>query len=45
LCDYIIVGSGAGVGRFSARLAENGMRVLLLEAAADGRAILNTESK
>jgi choline dehydrogenase len=35
-CDYIVVGSGAGGGPLAARLAESGMRVLLLEAGADG---------
>jgi choline dehydrogenase-like flavoprotein len=34
--DYIVVGSGAGGGPLAARLAEDGMRVLLLEAGADG---------
>jgi choline dehydrogenase len=33
--DYIIVGSGAGGGPLAARLAESGMRVLLLEAGGD----------
>lgn len=33
--DYVIVGSGAGGGTLAARLAENGMRVLLLEAGGD----------
>jgi choline dehydrogenase len=34
--DYIVVGSGAGGGPLAARLAERGMRVLLLEAGAVG---------
>jgi choline dehydrogenase len=34
--DYIVVGSGAGGGPLAARLAESGMRVLLLEAGAEG---------
>ena len=34
--DYIVVGSGAGGGPLAARLAESGMRVLLLEAGEDG---------
>lgn len=34
--DYIVVGSGAGGGPLAARLAENGMRVLLLEAGEQG---------
>ncbi|HWA46828.1 MAG TPA: GMC oxidoreductase [Dongiaceae bacterium] len=34
-CDYVIVGSGAGGGTLAARLAENGMKVLLLEAGGD----------
>ncbi|MEZ5831835.1 MAG: GMC family oxidoreductase N-terminal domain-containing protein [Dongiaceae bacterium] len=34
-CDYVIVGSGAGGGTLAARLAENGMHVVLLEAGGD----------
>jgi choline dehydrogenase-like flavoprotein len=34
-CDYVIVGSGAGGGTLAARLAESGMRVILLEAGGD----------
>ena len=34
-CDYVIVGSGAGGGTLAARLAENGMDVVLLEAGGD----------
>jgi choline dehydrogenase len=34
--DYIVVGSGAGGGPLAARLAESGMRVLLLEAGEQG---------
>lgn len=37
--DYIVVGSGAGGGTVAARLAENGMRVLLLEAGGDPRTL------
>ncbi|MFV8817348.1 GMC family oxidoreductase [Haliea sp. E17] len=33
--EYIVVGSGAGGGTVAARLAENGKRVLLLEAGDD----------
>lgn len=33
--DYIVVGSGAGGGTVAARLAESGMRVLVLEAGSD----------
>jgi choline dehydrogenase len=32
--DYVIVGSGAGGGTLSTRLAEAGMRVFLLEAGS-----------
>ena len=35
--DYVVVGSGAGGGTLAARLAEEGMRVLLLEAGSDPR--------
>ena len=35
--DYIVVGSGAGGGTLAARLAEQGMRVVLLEAGHDPR--------
>ena len=33
--DYVIVGSGAGGGTLAARLAEDGMRVFLIEAGGD----------
>ena len=33
--EYIIVGSGAGGGTLAARLAENGHKVLILEAGGD----------
>ena len=35
--DYIVVGSGAGGGTLAARLAEGGLRVLLIEAGGDAR--------
>ena len=33
--EYIVIGSGAGGGTVAARLAENGARVLILEAGSD----------
>jgi choline dehydrogenase-like flavoprotein len=38
-CDYIVVGSGAGGGTLAARLAEQGMDVILLEAGSDPRTL------
>ncbi|HET7837899.1 MAG TPA: GMC oxidoreductase [Variovorax sp.] len=35
--DYVIVGAGAGGGPLAARLAEHGMRVMLLDAGGDPR--------
>src|SRR3954470_7961477 len=40
--DYIVVGSGAGGGTVAARLAENGYRVLLLEAGGDPRTLIGS---
>src|SRR3954451_23508491 len=37
--EYIVVGSGAGGGTLAARLAEEGRRVLLLEAGGDPRTV------
>jgi choline dehydrogenase len=36
-CEYIVVGSGAGGGTVAARLAEEGCRVILVEAGGDPR--------
>jgi choline dehydrogenase-like flavoprotein len=36
-CEYVVVGSGAGGGTVAARLAEEGKRVVLLEAGGDPR--------
>ena len=39
ICDYAVIGSGAGGGTVAARLAEAGMDVVLLEAGGDYREI------
>src|SRR2546429_197710 len=39
VCDYAVIGSGAGGGAVAARLAEAGMAVVLLEAGGDYREI------
>jgi choline dehydrogenase len=36
-CEYVVVGSGAGGGTVAARLAEEGRKVLLLEAGGDAK--------
>ena len=42
--EYVIVGSGAGGGTLAARLAEEGRRVLLLEAGGDPRELVGGDA-
>ncbi|HYI13537.1 MAG TPA: GMC family oxidoreductase [Thermoanaerobaculia bacterium] len=37
--EYVVIGSGAGGGTLAARLAENGFKVLLLEAGGDPKTL------
>jgi choline dehydrogenase-like flavoprotein len=43
--DYVVIGSGAGGGTVAARLAEEGFRVLLLEAGGDPRAMTGSHPR
>lgn len=43
-CEYVVVGSGAGGGTLAARLAEEGRRVVLLEAGGDPRLLQGVDA-
>lgn len=43
-CEYVVVGSGAGGGTLAARLAEEGRRVVLLEAGGDPRLLQGADA-
>ena len=43
-CEYVVVGSGPGGGTLAARLAEEGCRVILIEAGGDPRALRGGDS-
>jgi choline dehydrogenase-like flavoprotein len=43
-CEYIVVGSGAGGGTVTARLAEAGRKVILLEAGGDPKELSGADA-